>query len=325
MTECPQIRTKSTIAFLVYPGFQILDATGPLAAFEIAERFHPGAYRVVTAAPRAGLVRASSGLGVEARGLAAAREADTLIVAGGDGVREAVRDVALLRFLRRAGLRTRRIASVCSGAYLLAAAGLLHERRVTTHWRRAAHFAAQFPRVRVEPDRIYVRDGPVWTSAGISAGIDLALALIEDDLGEEAAKTVARQLVVYHRRPGGQSQYSALLDLGRPRGRFDALLRRAGERLGERLSVEDLASEAAMSPRNFARAFKAETGVTPACAIERLRVEAARGALERPGASLGRIARDVGFGDTERMRRAFVRVLGRPPQAFKAERAAAQT
>ena len=204
---------------------------------------------------------------------------------------------------------SRRVASVCSGAFILAAAGLLDGRRATTHWSRTAEFARRFPKVRVEPDRIHVKDGPIWTSAGITAGIDLALALIAEDLGEEIAKLTAQQLVVYYRRPGGQSQFSALLELGRPEARFGPLLSWARERLHQSLGVERLADQAAMSPRHFSRAFAAETGVTPAKAVERLRVEAARERIEAGVEPIDSIATRVGFGDPERMRRAFLRAF----------------
>jgi transcriptional regulator GlxA family with amidase domain len=222
-----------------------------------------------------------------------------------------------LAFIRDAAKRARRIASVCSGALMLAAAGLLDDRRATTHWRVAPELARQFPRVTVEPDRIFVRDGDIWTSAGITAGIDLALALIADDLGEAVAKRTAQDLVVYHRRPGGQSQFSALIELDRPGGRFGPLLAWARERLHEPLPVERLADRAAMSPRNFARAFVAETGITPAKAIERLRLEAAREGVEGGPEPLDRVAEATGFGDPERMRRAFIRAFGQPPQALR--------
>jgi transcriptional regulator GlxA family with amidase domain len=196
-------------------------------------------------------------------------------------------------------------------------AGLLDGRRATTHWARAAEFARAYPRVRVEPDRIFIRDSDVWTSAGITAGIDLALALIADDLGEPAAKHAAQQLVVYHRRPGGQSQFSALLEADRRGSRFSPALAWARERLGERLSVERLADRAAMSSRHFARAFAAETGMTSAEAIERLRLEAARERVESSAEPIEGIALHAGFRDPERMRRAFLRAFGQPPQAMR--------
>jgi len=242
---------------------------------------------------------------------------DTLLVAGGLGAHEAEPHQVLLPWLREAAAAARRVASVCTGAYLLAAAGLLDGRRATTHWRYAAALARRYPAIRVEPDRIFVRDGNVWTSAGITAGIDLALALIAEDLGEAVAKRTAQRLVVYHRRPGGQSQFSALLRLDAPGGRFGPLLGWARERLGEALPVERLAAQAAMSPRNFARAFVAETGMTPAKAIELLRLEAARAHVEEGSQPIDRVAAAIGFGDPERMRRAFIRSFGQPPQALR--------
>jgi transcriptional regulator GlxA family with amidase domain len=242
---------------------------------------------------------------------------DTLVVAGGDGSREAMRDPALLDFTRSAGTEARRVSSVCSGAYVLAAAGLLDGRRATTHWSLAEDFARRFPAVRLEPDRIWIRDGEVWTSAGITAGIDLALAMIEADLGEAVARRTAQQLVVYHRRPSGQSQFSALLELDAGAGRFAPLLAWMRENLAERLSVDRLADRAGMSERNFARAFLAETQLTPARAVERLRLEAARTGVEDGVRPIDLISRAAGFGDPERMRRAFVRAFGQPPQALR--------
>jgi transcriptional regulator GlxA family with amidase domain len=219
--------------------------------------------------------------------------------------------------VRCAAAGARRTASVCSGAFILAEAGLLDGRRATTHWSRSAGFAQRYPQVRLEPDRIFVKDGPVWSSAGITAGIDLSLALIAEDLGEEVARRTAQQLVVYHRRPGGQSQFSALLEMDRPEGRFGGLMSWMRERLHEPLNVERLADRAAMSPRNFARAFVAETGVTPARAVERLRVEAARERIEAGPEPIETIALASGFGEPERMRRAFLRAFGQPPQALR--------
>jgi transcriptional regulator GlxA family with amidase domain len=223
----------------------------------------------------------------------------------------------LVAWTRRQAASARRMASVCSGAFLLAEAGLLDGRRATTHWGQSERFARRYPKVRLEADRIFVQDGPVWTSAGITAGIDLALALIEEDLGEAVARRTAQQLVVHHRRPGGQSQFSELLDLGGANGRFGPLLDWARERLAEPLGVERLAEQAAMSPRHFARAFAAETATTPAKAVERLRLEAARLRTETTREPLDRVAEAVGFGDPERMRRAFLRAFGQPPQALR--------
>ena len=306
-----------TIGFVIFPDFQLLDAAGPIAAFEIAGRHAPGTYDLRVLAVSDGPVASSSGVALTAQSLAEAPALDTLIIAGGEGTRRAAEDPALLAYVLAVSGRVRRIASVCSGTYVLAAAGLLDGRRATTHWSRSAHFARRYPKVRLEPDRIFVRDGKVWSSAGITAGIDLSLALVAEDLGEDIARRTAQQLVVYRQRPGGQSQFSALLDLERPGGKFGPLLAWARERLGEDLGVEQLAEQAAMSPRNFTRRFAAETGMTPARAVERLRVEAAREQVESGSEAIDRIALGTGFGDPERMRRAFLRAFGQPPQALR--------
>ena len=315
MSKKPRFPPKPRlIEFVLFPDFQILDAAGPIAAFEIASRFAPGAYALRLAARVGGSVASSSGVSMHTETLSARSRPDTLIVVGGGGTAAAMADLRLIAALKSAPQRARRVASVCSGAFVLGAAGLLDGKRATTHWRGAPRLARSFPHVHVEPDRIYVQDGRIWTSAGVTAGIDLALAMIEADLGAEIAADVARELVVYAKRPGGQAQHSALLDLEAPRyAELNAWMR---GRLGEDLSVERLAAQAAMSPRNFARAYAAETGVTPAKAVERLRVEAARAALARGGA-IQAIAQRTGFGDPERMRRAFVRLYGAPPAALR--------
>jgi transcriptional regulator GlxA family with amidase domain len=305
-----------TIGVMIYPEFQLLDAAGPIAAFEISARpTVPPAYRLQILGPTAGAIASSSGVTLVAEPFTSAGSLDTLIVTGGRGSRDAIRCDATLAFLREAWLGATRIASVCSGAFLLAAAGLLDGRRATTHWRVAATLARSFPQVQVSPDRIFVRDGRIWTSAGISAGIDLALALIADDLGEAVATRTAQELVVYYRRPGGQSQFSALLELEGGGGRFAPLLAWAREHLSEPLSVERLADRAAMSARHFARAFAAEAGITPAKAVERLRLEVARERIEAGAEPIDRVAKLTGFGDPERMRRAFIRAFGQPPQS----------
>jgi transcriptional regulator GlxA family with amidase domain len=306
-----------TIGLLIFPDFQLLDAAGPIAVFDTAARESPPpAYRLRVIANTAGPVTSSSGIQLIAQSFSD-DPLDTLIVAGGSGSREASACPQTLAFIRAAAPRARRLASVCTGAFILAAAGLLDGRRATTHWGRAAELARAYPQVHVEPDRIFIRDGRVWTSAGVTAGIDLALALVADDLGEQVAKRAAQQLVVYYRRPGGQSQFSALLEGDRPGSRFSPVLGWARERLGERLSVERLADHAAMSPRHFARAFTAETGTTPAKAIERLRLEAAREQVESSAEPIEQIAMHAGFRDPERMRRAFLRAFGQPPQALR--------
>ena len=301
------------IAFLIYPGFQLLDAAGPIAAFEIAARYKPGSYdlRVIAAEP--GLVASSSGASMQALRFGRARGLDTLVVAGGDGSRFSVSCAKTRRFIQACAIQARRTTSVCSGSYLLAAAGLLNGKRATTHWSRAADFARKFPLVRLDPDCIFVNDGCIWTSAGISAGIDLSLALIEDDLGEAVARRTAQQLVVYYRRPGGQSQFSALLEMERANGRFAELLDHVRNHLGRRHSVADLAQHVCMSPRHFSRAFQAETGMSPAKAIEQLRAETARGSLAGNGRSIQDVARLCGFGNAERMRRNLSAPVRRTP------------
>jgi transcriptional regulator GlxA family with amidase domain len=317
MSKAPRFPpTPRTIAFVIFRDFQLLDAAGPIAAFEIANHSDGTPYRLRVVAVTPGLVRSSSGVSMPAEALSRLRDADTLIVAGGQGTRASMTDAALLAALKRLLPRVRRMASVCSGAFLLAAAGLLDGKSATTHWRQAPRLARLFPNINVEPDRIHVRDGKIWTSAGVTAGIDLALAMIGEDLGEELATAVARELVVYAKRPGGQAQHSALLDLDSENDRFAKLNAWMREHLDLDLSVERLAHQAAMSERNFARAYAEETGTTPAKAVERLRADAARAALER-GGQIQEIARKTGFGDPERMRRAFIRLYGAPPAAVR--------
>jgi transcriptional regulator GlxA family with amidase domain len=311
---------------LAFPDAQILDVTGPLEVFSIASRLlaeqgrpDPG-YAVEVVAAERGPVRMSSGIGIVAgRALCDVRgRLDTLLIAGGEGVREASRDAATLAWIRGANRRSRRIASVCSGAYLLAAAGLLDGRRATTHWRRCDDLARRFPRVRVEPDRIYVRDGRVATSAGITAGMDLALALVEEDLGGVLARDVARMMVIFLRRPGGQSQFSAQLESPlAERPSLRELQSWIHEHPEADLAVEALAGRMAMSPRHFARVFARELRVTPARYVERARVEAARRWLEGSDAGLEEVAAGCGFGSAETLRRAFQRLLGVSPSAYR--------
>jgi len=305
------------IGVLIFPDFQLLDAAGPISVFEVATRFAglPPSIKVVAAAP--GPVRSSSGAEMLARGLKTAGAISTLIVAGGEGVDAAATCKKTLAFVRAMARRDVRIASVCSGAYILAEAGLLDGRRATTHWRRTRHFLSAYPRVKLEPDRIFVRDGNIWSSAGITAGIDLALALAAEDFGDGVARETARQLVLYHRRSGGQSQFSSLLELKAPGGRFGPLLTWAREHLDAPLTVEDLAEQAGMSSRHFARAFIAETGTTPSKAVERLRIEAARQRVQSSSEAIERVAQLTGFRDPERMRRAFIRAFGQPPQSLR--------
>jgi transcriptional regulator GlxA family with amidase domain len=305
---------KRAIAVVLHPGFQLLDVAGPTTAFEIAERFQPGSYEVRLLAPGGGDVESSSGVTVTTRPLRHG-SIDTIIVSGGEIVRSAADAEKIVTWLKRA--EARRIASVCSGAFLLAEAGRLDGRRATTHWGSTDQFRRRYPQVTLDPDRIFVRDGEIWTSAGITAGIDLALALVEDDLGSEIARHTAQQLVVHQRRPGGQSQFSGLVEMGGRSGRFRELIEWIRANVSESLTVERLADRAAMSPRHFARAFTAETGTTPAKTVERFRLETARTAVESNDASFEQIAESAGFGDAGRMRRAFLRTFGLPPQSLR--------
>lgn len=305
-----------SIGFLVYPGFSLLDLSGPLGAFDVAKRAsQPPAYSVRVLSEFGGMVTSSAGVQVLTEALDESLP-DTVIVVGGRGIHEALASPALVEFVQAAASR-RRLASVCTGAFLLARAGLLDGRRATTHWRHAARLQRDYPQVKVDADRIYVRDGTLWSSAGITAGIDLALALIEDDLGDGVASAVARDLVVYYRRSGGQSQFSTLQALDPASDRLRRALAYAREHLHEVLPVDRLADVACLSPRQFTRAFVAETGVTPAKAVERLRAEAARSRIEEGREPLEQVARGVGFSDPERMRRTFLRLFGHPPQALR--------
>lgn len=305
------------IGILIFPDFQLLDAAGPISVFEVAARCAGKPLPLRVLALNAGPVRSSSGAEMMARDFKSANAITTLVIAGGTGVTDAARCEATRAFVQRLAKRGVRVASVCSGAYVLAEAGLLDGRRATTHWGRTRDFVARYPKVKFEPDQIFTRDGNVWTSAGITAGIDLALAMVTEDHGEEIAQHAARHLVLYHRRSGGQSQFSSLLELKAPNGRFGALLSWARENLDTRLTVEDLADRAGMSARHFARAFAAETGATPSKAIERLRLEVARERVQSSREAIELVAETTGFGDPERMRRAFIRAFGQPPQALR--------
>ncbi len=305
------------IGVLVFPDFQLLDAAGPISVFEIAARYANSDQRIKVLSVTPGPVRSSSGAELLARSVKPYSAISTLVVAGGEGVTAAAKCEKTIAFVRAMAKRGVRIASVCSGAYILAEAGLLDGRRATTHWGRTRDFLSAYPQVKLEPDRIFIRDGQIWTSAGISAGIDLALAMVAEDFGDEVAQKTARQLVLYHRRGGGQSQFSSLLELKAPRGRFSALLAWAREHLDAPLTVEDLAERAGMSSRHFTRAFIAETGTTPSKAVERLRIDVARQRVQSSNEAIERVAETTGFRDPERMRRAFIRAFGQPPQSLR--------
>ncbi len=309
--------TPRQIGFLVFPDFQILDLTGPVAVFEVANGLAGmTAYTLRTISKPGGLVTSTAGLAVMTEP-AVEFGYDTVLVSGGEGA-PAVSEAKDYRGMVQAlAARARRMASVCTGAFLLAGAGLLDGRTATTHWRFATKLQREHPAVRVVSEPIFVRDGQVWTAAGVTAGIDLAIALVEEDLGLELSKAVARELVMYHRRPGGQSQFSAMLDLEPSSDRIRCALAYAREHLPEPLSVGILAGIARLSERQFGRAFRAETGETPARAIERLRAEAARMRIESGREPVEAVAAAIGFADPERMRRAFLRVYGQPPQSLR--------
>ncbi|MDX8536661.1 GlxA family transcriptional regulator [Mesorhizobium sp. M4B.F.Ca.ET.215.01.1.1] len=309
------------IEILAYPDVQLLDVSGPLQVFASANDFkiqagEPAAYEVmvVAASPR---IRTSAGLVLEATLLPPHGSGiDTLIVPGGWGVNAACEDRELLQWVIGRSRDATRTASVCSGAFLLATAGLLDGRRAVTHWGRCAEFARRFPAVRLEPDPIFIRDGNVWTSAGVTAGIDLALSFVEADLGRRMALAVARQLVVFLKRPGGQAQFSQTLKLQEGDERFDRLHGWILDNLDGDLSLPNLADRANMSPRSFSRHYREATGRTPARAIEEIRIEAARRMLER-GQAISQTARRCGFGSEETMRRGFLRVLGTNPRDYR--------
>jgi transcriptional regulator GlxA family with amidase domain len=311
------------IEVLAFPSVQLLDVTGPLQVFATANDHVMGAggqppYVLRVVAKSDNGVMASAGLGIAASPLPRmATAVDTLMIAGGPGVDAAAADPALVDWLRRRAGKARRVASVCTGAFLLAASGVLDGRRAVTHWSCCADFERRFPAVRVEPDPIFVQDGPVWTSAGVTAGIDLALALVEQDLGRTVALAVARYLVVFLKRPGGQAQFSEALSLQSAEDEFGALHDWIARHLADELSLPRLASQAGMSERSFSRHYAQATGLTPARAVERLRVEAARRLLSESRLPVKRISQRCGFGSEETMRRSFVRVLAATPQDYR--------
>jgi transcriptional regulator GlxA family with amidase domain len=308
------------IALLAYPGVDLLDVAGPSEVFGAARRALAAVGGSLDAGYSVRVLSSSRELALDtdsAVSLLAHRSyrglrgpIDTLLVAGGLGAEQAAKDRALLRWLQRMAPRVRRLGSICTGAFVLAAAGLLDGRQATTHWKWCQRLARAYPQIDVDAEPIFIRDGPVFTSAGITAGMDLALALVEEDFGRDAALWIARHLVLFLRRPGGQSQFSALLDLqAAEREPLRDLQAWVAEHLDEDLSVERLAGRVHMSARNFARVFRRQVGWTPARFVERLRVEAARRRLEESHAGLAQVARECGFGSADSMRRSFLRVL----------------
>ena len=312
------------VEVLAFPDVQLLDVAGPVQVFaaanDQADKPHaPSPYRIRVIAPEGAEVRATSGLALLAEPLPdPAEPLDTLIVAGGQGAIRGAEDARLVEWLKLRAGAARRTASVCTGAFLLAATGLLDRRRAATHWDYCDLLRRLHPDVTVEPDPIFVHDGPVWTSAGVTAGIDLSLALVEEDLGRAIALAVARYLVVFLKRPGGQAQFSAALSLQSADDHFADLNGWLMEHLAEALPLSRLAAQAAMSERTFLRRYREATGLTPARAVERLRVEAARRLLSESRLPVKRISQRCGFGSEETMRRSFLRLLAATPQDYRA-------
>ncbi len=302
------------IGIVIYPGFQMM-ALAVTSVFEYANIISgEPKYEVTVISEHGGQVETSQHLSISTSSFAG-KVFDTLIVTGNNEILTA--SDGLIAYLKESAQTSRRITSICTGAFILAQAGLLDGKRATTHWQYARNFRRAYPQVTMEEDRIFIIDGKIWTSAGMSAGIDLALALVEKDLGAEVARAIAKKLVVYHRRAGGQSQYSALLELDAKSDRVQTALAYAKENLRSELSVEKLADVAALSMRQFSRIFLEETGLSPAKAVENLRVEAARLMIESGRYPIDVIAVETGFGDRERMRRSFLRAFGQPPQAMQ--------
>ena len=307
------------VIIAIFPGVQTLDVTGPAEVFRAATLLKPPGYDVTIAATSKGPLKTSTVSFIpDARLVDCTGPIDTLVVAGGTGTRHAEEDDTLVGWIEDAAKRSRRVTSVCTGAFLLARAGLLDGRRATTHWASCADLAERYPAVTVEPDPIFVRDGNVATSAGVTAGMDLALALVEEDLGRETALAAARWLVLFLQRPGGQAQFSAQLAAQRAdRAPLRDLQAWIPDHLHEDLSIPALARRAGMSDRNFARAFRRETGMTPGAHVEAARVERARIALETGELAVEAIARQAGFGTVETMRRAFRRQVGVSPIDYR--------
>jgi transcriptional regulator GlxA family with amidase domain len=322
--------TERLVAVLAFEDVQLLDVAGPVQTFatanELAKETRGAApYRVVVASRRGGQIRTSSGLPLVTRPINALLDhrVDTLIVPGGPGVHVALQDAKIIDWVRRQYAAARRTSSVCTGAFLLAEAGILAGRRVTTHWQSCSRLQQRYPDILVEPDPIYVRDERIWTSAGVTAGIDLSLALVQEDLGRKLAMQVARHLVVFLNRPGGQSQFSAPLEAqaaaadGNAPNHFAPLHGWIAGHLTGDLRVERLAEEAGMSPRTFARIYAAKMGTTPARMVEKIRVEAVRRILEETDMPIKRVASVCGFGQEERLRRAFARQVGTTPAEYR--------
>ncbi len=316
---------KKRVEFFLYSGMLALDVTGPLDVFQTTNDLLSSnskgqeGYELVFSALKPGPVATSSGLRFHADSPLGMKTADILLIPGGMVAETISRDSEIVQAISSAAQKAQRIVSICSGAFLLAAAGLLYGHRVTTHWIVADRLAERYPEVCVEPDSIYIQDGNIATSAGVTAGIDLALALVEDDYGPTLAIEVARILLLYRRRSGNQSQFSTPLAMQAKAGkRFKDLIDWVEIHLDRNLTVERLAEQAHMSPRTFARIFPSETGMSPGRFIEQLRIDRARELLESGAEGLENVACKSGFGREERLRRAFQRRLGVSPAQYRA-------
>lgn len=318
MTLITQNTPIRRVVILAYDGVQILDIAGPLQALTTAnEEGADPRYDIVVASISGNTAKTASGLDIRTERLPRLSRVDTLLIPGGPGVEDARKDARMLSAVRKAANTVRRLCTVCTGAFIAAATGVLDDRRAVTHWRSCERFAHLFPRVRLEKNPIFLKDGHVWSSAGVTAGIDLTLALIEEDHGNALAARVARRLVVYLRRPGGQSQYSEPLTLQSQSSAYADLLSEVAANPAVNWNVENLSSHAAQSPRTFFRRFKSVTGYTPAEAVERIRIERARILLETTRLKIDSIAARCGFGSLETMRRIFQHHFGMAPGALR--------
>lgn len=311
-----------TVLFVVYPNIKLLDLAGPLQVFaDAVDDNGELVYRTAVVSMNGGQVNTDTPVSIATDPMKAWADypVDTLVIAGGNGARAAARDTSIIKGVKQLANNASRIASVCTGAFVLAASGLLHGRRAVTHWQSCDDLSKAFPSVHVETDPIFVKDENIWTSAGVTAGIDMALAMVGEDIGRTASLTLARELVAYVVRPGGQSQFSTSLDrqTADETGRFESLHEWMTDNIEKDLQVERLAEWSNMSPRNFARLYTRQTGQTPAKAVESMRTEAARRLLEDSDLSVKQIAFECGFGDDERMRRSFMRLLNVAPSDYR--------
>lgn len=306
---------RLTIVFYIVPDFELLDLSGPICVFNMAANKKAGSYNVQVVSAHGGYIKSSSGVAVDTRSFQVVAR-DSLILIGGADEKARSQGPLKSRLIREASSKVRRIASVCTGAFLLAEAGLLDGKRATTHWRFTESLQANYPGSEITSDKIFVQDGKLWTSAGVTAGIDMALAFVQQDYGVELSRDVARDMVVHYRREGGQSQSPGSM-FGSLSSRVEQVMVYAREHVREKLTVSRLAESANLSERQLSRIFSAELGVTPAKAIERMRVELALPLVDGSSQSMERIAHAVGFVDAVTMRQSFIRMLGKTPQALR--------